>query len=324
MITLDDVRLAQRRVQGVALRTPLVPCPRGEEDRLLYFKAENLQPTGAFKLRGAYNKVSSLSPDERRSGVVAHSSGNHAQAVAYAARSLGVRAVIVMPRGAPRVKLDATAAFGAEVVFVGGDSVERVLKAEELATEHGYVPVPPYDDETLIAGQGTVGLEILEDLPEVETVLVPVSGGGLISGVAAAMKLSRPGVRVIGVEPELAADARESLRTGTLVELPAEQVGRTIADGLRVRKLGYAPFEHISAFVDDIVAVSEDEILDAMRRMALRARLVAEPSGAVAFAAHLFHRDELPATRLNVAMVSGGNVEPQLLSQVLAGGSSTG
>ena len=324
MITLDDVRLAQRRVQGVALRTPLVPCPRGEEDRLLYFKAENLQPTGAFKLRGAYNKVSSLSPDERRRGVVAHSSGNHAQAVAYAARSLGVRAVIVMPRGAPRVKLDATAAFGAEVVFVGGDSAERVLKAEELATEHGYVPVPPYDDETLIAGQGTVGLEILEDLPEVETVLVPVSGGGLISGVAAAMKLSRPGVRVIGVEPELAADARESLRTGTLVELPAEQVGRTIADGLRVRKLGYAPFEHISAFVDDIVAVSEDEILDAMRRMALRARLVAEPSGAVAFAAHLFHRDELPATRLNVAVVSGGNVEPQLLSQVLAGGSSTG
>jgi threonine dehydratase len=324
VITLDDVRLAQRRVQGVALRTPLVPCPRGEEDRLLYFKAENLQPTGAFKLRGAYNKVSSLSPDERRSGVVAHSSGNHAQAVAYAARSLGVRAVIVMPRGAPRVKLDATAAFGAEVVFVGGDSAERVLKAEELATEHGYVPVPPYDDETLIAGQGTVGLEILEDLPEVETVLVPVSGGGLISGVAAAMKLSRPGVRVIGVEPELAADARESLRTGTLVELPAEQVGRTIADGLRVRKLGYAPFEHISAFVDDIVAVSEDEILDAMRRMALRARLVAEPSGAVAFAAHLFHRDELPATRLNVAVVSGGNVEPQLLSQVLAGGSSTG
>ena len=324
MITLDDVRLAQRRVQGVALRTPLVPCPRGEEDRLLYFKAENLQPTGAFKLRGAYNKVSSLSPDERRSGVVAHSSGNHAQAVAYAARSLGVRAVIVMPRGAARVKLDATAAFGAEVVFVGGDSAERVLKAEELATEHGYVPVPPYDDETLIAGQGTVGLEILEDLPEVETVLVPVSGGGLISGVAAAMKLSRPGLRVIGVEPELAAEARESLRTGTLVELPAEQVGRTIADGLRVRKLGYAPFEHISAFVDDIVAVSEDEILDAMRRMALRARLVAEPSGAVAFAAHLFHRDELPATRLNVAVVSGGNVEPQLLSQVLAGGSSTG
>jgi threonine dehydratase len=318
VITLEDVRLAQRRVRGVALRTPLVPCPRGTEERLLHFKAENLQPTGAFKLRGAYNKISSLSPEERRRGVVAHSSGNHAQAVAYAARALGVRAVIVMPRGAPRVKTDATAAFGGEIVPVGDDSAERVLKAEELAVEHGYVPVPPYDDETLIAGQGTVGLEILEDLPEVEAVLVPVSGGGLISGIASAIKLSRPNVRVIGVEPELAADARASLKAGKLVELPAEQVARTIADGLRVRKLGFAPFEHIRAFVDDIIAVSEDEILDAMRRMALRARLVAEPSGAVTFAAYLFHRDELPATRLNVAVVSGGNVEPQLLSQVLA------
>jgi threonine dehydratase len=306
----------------VALRTPLVPCPRGEEDRALFFKAENLQPTGAFKVRGAYNKISSLSPEERRRGVVAHSSGNHAQAVAYAARALGVRAVIVMPRSAPRVKADATAAFGAEILFVGDDSAERVRRAEEQAAEHGYVPVPPYDDETVIAGQGTVGLEILKDLPEVETVLVPVSGGGLISGISAAMKLSRPGVRVIGVEPELAADARESLKSGRLVEFPADRVGRTIADGLRVRKLGNAPFEHVQAFVDDIIAVSEDEILDAVRRMALRARLVAEPSGAVPFAAYLFHRDELPATRSNVAVVSGGNVEPDLLANVLAGPSA--
>jgi threonine dehydratase len=306
-------------VRGVALHTPLVPCTRGEEDRALYFKAESLQPTGAFKLRGAYNKISSLSPEDQRRGVVAHSSGNHAQAVAYAARSLGVRAVIVMPRGAARVKLDATAAFGAEIVLVGNDSSERVRRAEELAAEHGYVPVPPYDDETLIAGQGTVGLEILEDLPDVEAVLVPVSGGGLISGVAAALKLSRSDIRVIGVEPELAADARASLRSGKLVELPAEQVGRTIADGLRVRRLGDVPFEHVRAFVDDIVAVSEDEILEAMRRLALRVRLVAEPSGAVTFAAHLFHQAELPPTRLNVAIVSGGNVEPHLLSQALTG-----
>src|ERR671933_2305303 len=194
MITLEDVRLAQRRVRGVALHTPLVPCPRGEEDRALYFKAENLQPTGAFKLRGAYNRISSLSLGERRRGVVAHSSGNHAQAVAYAARALDTRAVVVMPRGAPRVKLEATAALGAEVVLVGSDSAERSRRAEELAAEHGYVPVPPYDDETLIAGQGTVGMEILQDLPEVESVLVPVSGGGLISGVAAALKLNRPEV----------------------------------------------------------------------------------------------------------------------------------
>jgi threonine dehydratase len=318
VITLEDVRLAQRRVRGVALHTPLVPCPRGEEGRALYLKAENLQPTGAFKLRGAYNKISSLSPEERSRGVVAHSSGNHAQAVAYAARSLGVRAVIVMPRGAARVKFDATTAFGAEVVLVGDDSTERTRKAEELAAEHGYVPVPPYDDETLIAGQGTVGLEILQDLSDVETVLVPVSGGGLISGVAAALKLSRPEVRVIGVEPELAADARASLKSGRLVEFPAEQVGRTIADGLRVRKLGDAPFEHVLAFVDDIVAVSEDEILEAMRRLILRVRLVVEPSGAVPFAAYLFHQDELPSTQINVAVISGGNVEPHLLASVLA------
>jgi threonine dehydratase len=305
-------------VRGVALHTPLVPCPRRQENRALYLKAESLQPTGAFKLRGAYNKISSLPPEERSRGVVAHSSGNHAQAVAYAARSLGVRAVIVMPRGAARVKLDATAAFGAEIVPVGDDSAERVRRAAELTAEHGYIPVPPYDDETLIAGQGTVGLEILEDLPDVEAVLVPVSGGGLISGVAAALKLSRPDIRVIGVEPELAADARASLRSGKLVELPAEQVGRTIADGLRVRKLGDAPFEHVRAFVDDIIAVSEDEILEAMRRLALRVRLVAEPSGAVTFAAHLFHQAELPATRLNVAIVSGGNVEPHLLARVLS------
>ena len=318
MITPEDLRLAQRRVSGVALRTPLVPCPRGDEDRLLYFKAENLQPTGAFKLRGAYNKISSLSPEERRRGVVAHSSGNHAQAVAYAARALGVRAVIVMPRGAARVKIDATAAFGAEIVFVGDDSAERVQRAEELAGEHGYVPVPPYDDETLIAGQGTVGLEIIEDLPDVETVLVPVSGGGLISGIAAAIMQSSPEARVIMVETEVAADAQATLRSGKLVELPADQVGRTIADGLRVRKLGHAPFEHVRTFVDDIITVSEDEILEAMRRMALHARLVAEPSGAVSFAGYLFHRDELPTTRLNVAVVSGGNVEREILASVLA------
>ena len=320
MITLEDVKLAQRRVKGVALRTPLLPCPRSGADRALFFKPENLQPTGAFKLRGAYNKIASLTEAERRRGVVAHSSGNHAQAVAYAARSLGVRAVIVMPEGAPRVKLDATARLGAEVVTVGDDSAERTREAQRLADEEGYAPVPPYDDETLIAGQGTVGLEILEDLPEVETVLVPVSGGGLLSGVAAAIKGSRPGTRVIGVEPELAADARESLRSGRLVELPAEKVARTIADGLRVRRLGDAPFEHVRALVDDIVTVSEEEIQEAMRRLALRVHLVAEPSGAVAFAAHLFRRDKLPKTRLNVAVVSGGNVEPTLLAEVLAEG----
>ena len=319
MIGLEDIEVARRRLHGVALRTPLVPCPRSEEDRALYFKPESLQPTGAFKLRGAYNKISSLSIEERNLGVVAHSSGNHAQAVAYAARVLNTRAVVVMPRGAPRVKLDATAELGAEVVLVGPDSTERSRKAEELAEEHGYVPVPPYDDEVLIAGQGTIGPEILEDLPDVETVLVPVSGGGLIGGISAAIKLSRPGVRVIGVEPELAADARASLKSGRLLEFPADQVARTVADALRVQRLGEAPFEHIRTFVDDIVAVTEEEILEAMRRLALRVRLVAEPSGAVTFAAHLFQSKELPASRLTVAVISGGNVEPGLLAEVLTG-----
>jgi threonine dehydratase len=318
MLGLEDIEAARRRVQGVALRTPLVPCPGGTRERALYFKPESLQPTGAFKLRGAYNKISSLSLEERSHGVVAHSSGNHAQAVAYAARALNARAVVVMPRGASRVKLDATAELGAEVVLVGPGSAERTRKAEELAEEHGYVPVPPYDDEVLMAGQGTIGPEILEALPDVETVLVPVSGGGLIGGISAAIKLSRPEVRVIGVEPELAADAKASLEAGSLVEFPAEQVARTVADGLRVQRLGEAPFEHVRAFVDDIITVTEEEILEAMRRLALRVRLVAEPSGAVTFAAYLFHRAELPASRLTVAVISGGNVEPGLLAEVLS------
>jgi threonine dehydratase len=318
MIGLRDIEAARRRLQGVALRTPLVPCPRSEEDRALYFKPESLQPTGAFKLRGAYNKISSLSPEDRHRGIVAHSSGNHAQAVAYAALALGVNATIVMPRGASHVKLDATEELGAEVILVGPGSAERSRKAEELAEEYGYVPVPPYDDEVLMAGQGTIGPEVLEDLPDVETVLVPVSGGGLLGGISAAIKLARPEVRVIGVEPELASDARASLKSGRLVEFPADQVARTVADGLRVQRLGEAPFEHIRTFVDDIIAVTEREILEAMRRMALRVRLVAEPSGAVTFAAYLFHRDELPASRLSVAVISGGNVEPDLLAEVLS------
>ena len=324
MIGSGDIEVARRRLQGVALHTPLVPCPRSEDDRALYFKPESLQPTGAFKLRGAYNKISSLSPEDRRRGVVAHSSGNHAQAVAYAARVLETRAVVLMPRGASRVKLDATAELGAEVVLVGPDSAERSRKAEELAVEHGYVPVPPYDDEVIIAGQGTIGPEILEDLPDVETVLVPVSGGGLIGGISAAIKLARPEVRVIGVEPELAADARASLESGRLVEFPADQVARTVADGLRVQRLGEAPFEHIRAFVDEIVAVTEEEILEAMRRLAIRVKLVAEPSGAVTFAAYLFHREELPPSRLTVAVISGGNAEPDLLAKVLAGSAFEG
>ena len=317
MVGLEDIRLAYRRLHGVAVHTPLVLCPRSAPERLLYFKPESFQPVGSFKLRGAYNKIASMSEEEKSRGVIAYSSGNHAQGVAYAARQLGVQATIVMPGSASGVKMTRTAELGAEIVRVGAGSEERRARAEELAGERGYALVPPYNDDALIAGQGTIGLEILEEMPEVGTVLVPVGGGGLISGVAAALKLSRPEVCVMGVEPELAADAQASLRSGRIVEFSPEQVGRTIADGLRTQHLGDITFAHMERYVDNIVTVSEDEIVDATRRLVYEARLVAEPSGAVAFAGYLYRQNELPSTRLNVAVVSGGNVEPRLLAQIL-------
>lgn len=315
LVTLDAVRAAQERLRGAVVRTPLVPFPL--QDFLI--KPESLQPTGAFKLRGALNALLSLGPGERRRGVVAHSSGNHAQAVAYAARQLGVPAVVVMPRSAPALKIDLTRALGAELVLVGPASAERAEKAAQLARERGLTPIPPYDDARIIAGAGTVGLEILEDLPEVGTVLVPVSGGGLISGIAAALKGQRPGVRVVGVEPELAADAQASLRGGQRVHWSAAEVGRTLADGLRVQELGELTWAHIRTLVDDIVTVSEDELRRAVRETALRARLVAEPSGAATLAAALYRRPELGETGPLVAVLSGGNLDPELLVELLRG-----
>src|SRR6202167_4400309 len=317
MITLADIRAARSRLQGVTVRTPLIEFKLCDADpRRLFLKLENKQPIGAFKLRGAYNKIAFLSPEDRKRGVITYSSGNHAQGVAYAARALGTKAVIVMPNNAPAIKREATAALGAEIVFVGPGSTERQAKAEELAAQHGYVIVPPYNDEQIIAGQGTMGLEILEDLPEVETVLAPVGGGGMISGVAAALKVSKPEIKVIGVEPALAADAQASLRTGKIVQLPAEQVSRTLADGLRTQSVGSINFEHIQRFVDDIIAVTEGEIRQAMRLLAANPKTIAEPSGAVAVAGFLFHPAALPKTTINVAIISGGNIEPSMLEEI--------
>jgi len=313
MVTLDDIRQAQSLLIDVAVRTPLVEWTGVTGKRKLFLKLENLQPIGAFKLRGAYNKVSSLTDEERQRGVISYSSGNHAQGVAYAARALGVRAVIVMPASASKNKLEATAALGAEIVTVGPSSEERRLRAEQLAAENGYVIVPPYNDEKIIAGQGTVGLEILEDLPDVETVLVPVGGGGLIGGISAAIKLTKPNVLVIGVEPELAGDARASLQAGRIVSFPADLVTRTIADGLRTQSVGEINFDHIRAYVNDIVSVKEDEIREATRALSADPKTVAEPSGAVSVAAFMFHSAELPDTKNNVAVVSGGNIDPQQL-----------
>jgi threonine dehydratase len=320
MVTLDDIRAAQQRLQGVTARTRLIEFALCDADpRKLFLKPENQQPIGAFKLRGAYNKIASLPEDERKRGVITYSSGNHAQGVAYAARALGIKAVIVMPNNAPAVKREATAALGAEIVVVGPGSVERQAKAEELAAQHGYVIVPPYNDEKIIAGQGTMGLEILEDLPEVETVLAPISGGGILSGIATAIKLSKPSVNVIGVEPELAADAQASFRAGKIVEFPAEQVSRTIADGLRTQSVGPINFALVRKYVDDIITVSEDEIRQAMKYLSATPDTVAEPSGAVATAGFIFHAKELPQTQLNVAVISGGNIDPAMLEQLRRG-----
>ncbi|ABF41085.1 Pyridoxal-5'-phosphate-dependent enzyme, beta subunit [Candidatus Koribacter versatilis Ellin345] len=320
MVSLESFRQAQERLRGIAARTPLVqyfPPGHTHNDRTLRIKPESLQPIGSFKLRGAYNKIATLSDEERQRGVITYSSGNHAQGVAYGARAMGVKACIVMPRNAPKVKMDATKALGAEIVTVGPASSERRKKAESLAQEHGYAIVPPYDDEQIISGQGTVGMEIYEDLPEADIVLVPIGGGGLISGVSAALKMSGSRAKIIGVEPELANDAQQSLRTGKIVTLPAERVSSTLADGLRTQSVGDLNYEIIKQYVDDIVTVEEDEIREAMRRMMSESRLVVEPSGAVTFAAYLFHEKELPAGRNVVVVMSGGNIEPSLLAQVM-------
>jgi threonine dehydratase len=239
--------------------------------------------------------------------------------VAYAARALGVKATIVMPRTAPAVKLEGTRSLGAEIVPAGPTSEERIQKAEELEKERGLVPVPPYADEKIIAGQGSIGLEILDDLPEVAVVLVPIGGGGLISGISTAIRESRPGAKVIGVEPEFAADAQASLRSGKIQSVSGDEALRTLADGLRSQSIGPINFEHIRRYVDAILTVTEDEIKQAMRHLLFSARILAEPSGAVATAAAMFHGREIGASGPTVAIVTGGNVEPKLFADVLAG-----
>jgi threonine dehydratase len=303
-------------------------------------KPESLQPTGAFKLRGAYNAVYALTRnlDSRTApkGVVAHSSGNHGFAVAYAARLLGISAAIVVPTNAPAVKTDAIEATGAELVRVEPTLAARTAATDEIARARRYHPIAPFDDRDVIAGQGTIGLEIAEDYTAVPgqrtqpaAVLVPIGGGGLISGIAVAVKALLPGTRVIGVEPELAADARDSLRAGTRVAWTSAQTSRTKADALRVEQVGELTFPHIQAYVDDIVTVSEDEMVDAIRRLARQSRLIAEPGGAVAVAAAL-NRDaaELGITSGTqapiVAVLSGGNIDPTLLADILKTKSYTG
>ena len=322
LVGIDAIRAAAERLRGIAVRTPLVafPAARGTSPAIL-LKAESLQPIGAFKIRGAYNAIATLEADAWNRGVVTHSSGNHAQGVARAARLLGVRAVVVMPSDAPAIKRARVEADGAEIVTVGTGSGEREAMAARLAAERGLVLVPPYDDDGIIAGQGTVGLEIVEDVADLTAVLVPIGGGGLASGVAAAVKALRPDVRVIGVEPELAADAQASLLAGHIVRWNAALVSRTIADGTRSQAIGVRNFEHLSRLLDDIVTVSEAEIAAAVRLVAEESRLVAEPSGALAPAAARFRAAASGIARRSgtvVAVVSGGNVDPERYRELLA------
>ena len=311
IVSVGEIEQARERIKPIAKVTPLVDVSN-VAGRPLWLKCESLQPGGAFKIRGAFNMVAQLSPEERKRGVITYSSGNHGQAVALAARHLGAAAVIVMPETAPKIKVDGAKGFGAEVVFEGTTSLHRRARAEAMAAERGLVMIPPFDHERIIAGQGTLGLEILEQLPSTRTVLVPIGGGGLISGVAAAVKQSRPGVAVIGIEPSGAAGMKRSLEAG---EVQTLEGSKSIADGLMAARPGDLNFAHVQRFVDRIDTVTDDQIAAAVRWLFLRAKIVAEPSGAATVAAAL--NDDASYDGPVVAIVSGGNLDPGDLSKYL-------
>lgn len=311
-VTLDDVRHASARIAPRARRTPLIRLDLGGE---VYAKPENLQVTGSFKFRGAFNALAALPPERRARGVVTHSSGNHAQAVAAAASLHGVKATIVIPENAPGFKIERTRAWGATVVRCGNSSVERERAAAEIVAGTGAVLVPPYDHADVIAGQGTIGLEIAEDLPGVRTVAVCVGGGGLSAGTALAVTSLVPGVRVFGVEPELAADATESLARGERVVWPAEKVTRTIADGVRTQSIGELNFAILRERLAGMVTVPDEALIHAVRWFALETKLVVEPTGALTLAA--LQTGALQVDGPTVLVISGGNVAPEALARYL-------
>lgn len=315
VISLEDVRAAAARIDGVAKRTPVLTSRTLDERtrRSVYVKAECFQRGGAFKFRGAYNKIASLPPEVRKRGVLAYSSGNHAQAVAIAARLLGTTATIVMPEDAPAAKLEATRGYGAEVVSYDRWTEDRHAIGRRLAEERGAELVPPYDDPLVMAGQGTTALELLEDAPAIDVLVVPVGGGGLIAGCATVAKARRPGIRVIGVEPEAGDDTRRSLAAGARVRI---DVPRTIADGLQAAEPGESTFAVNRELVDEIVTVTDAEILDAMAFLFDRMKLVTEPSGAVGVAALLAGR--VPGGETGV-VISGGNVGVARFAELLGG-----
>jgi threonine dehydratase len=310
-VTLEEIRAARERIKPVAKVTPLLDVS-SLAGRPLWLKCESLQPGGAFKIRGAYNMVAQLTDEERRRGVITYSSGNHGQAVAIAARALGAPAVVVMPTTAPKIKSDGAKAFGAEIVFEGTTSLHRRARAEEIAAARGLTMVPPFDHAWIIAGQGTLGLEILDQCPDVGTVLAPIGGGGLVSGVATAIKRSKPHVTVIGIEPSGAASMKNAVDAG---EVRTLEGASSIADGLMAVRPGDLNFAHVRKFVDRIDTVDDSEIAAAVRWLFVNAKIVAEPSGAATVAAAL--RAAATYTPPVVAIVSGGNLDPADLAKYL-------
>jgi threonine dehydratase len=318
MVSFDDVKAAAQRLSGVAHRTSIVTS-RTLDARLgaqVFFKCENFQRGGAFKFRGAYNTINQLSDAQRRRGVVSFSSGNHAQGVALAAKLLDTPAVIVMPHDAPEVKLAATRGYGAEVVLYDRVEQKREVVAQQLAGERGLALVPPFDHPHIIAGQGTAALELLTDVPDLDVLIVPIGGGGLISGCSIAAHALRPGIRIVGVEPDTANDSYLSLQTGEIVSTPQSH---SMADGLLPTAPGAITFPIMRQHLESIVLVSDDEIAEAVRFLVTRLKLVVEPSGAAPLAALLTGRVPNVAGKKIGAIVSGGNVDPQRLAVILAG-----
>ncbi|MFI5563280.1 pyridoxal-phosphate dependent enzyme [Amycolatopsis japonica] len=315
-VTIDDIRDAAARLAGVAHRTPVVRSRTLDElvGAEVFIKCENLQRVGAFKFRGAYNAASRLSPEQLAKGIAAYSSGNHAQAVALAARELGSSAVILIPEDTPQSKKDATAGYGAEIVTYDRYTGDRVAIGEALAADRGLALIPPYEHPHVIAGQGTAALELLEDTESLDTLVVPIGGGGLIAGSSTAAKALRPGIRVVGVEPAAGDDTKRSLEAGERVSIP---VPRTIADGQAAEIPGELTFSINRRLVDDVALVTDDQMRDAMRFAFERLKLVIEPSGATGLAALL--SGQVPASGRVGVIISGGNVSPERFAELIAG-----
>ena len=316
MLEISEIFNAAAVLKNVARKTAIIPAPKINPEAEVYIKTENLQLTGSFKLRGAYYKISQLSDEEKARGVIACSAGNHAQGVALGATHNGITALICLPAGAPISKVEATKGYGAEVCLVPGVYDDAYARAIELQKEHGYTFVHPFDDTKVIAGQGTIGLEILEQLPDVEAVIVPIGGGGLISGVAFAIKTLRPDVKVYGVQSSGAPSMAASLKEGKLCHLNDVS---TIADGIAVKEPGVNTFEMCNKYVDEVVTVSDDEIAAAILALIEQEKLVAEGAGAVAVAAAMFNKVPIKGKK-TVCLVSGGNIDVNTLSRVITRG----